>query len=96
MLVLDTLDNGTQIEMILSVLRHPRWLKQVQSCAAVAGIIGNKCHQGKRALYDQELRFINVGEVLGKNCQEYFDLSWQRHFGFACLGTLDITKGEKL
>jgi hypothetical protein len=45
----------------------------------------------------KNLRFINADKVLGKNCQEYFDLSWQRHFGFACLGTLDITtKGEKL
>jgi hypothetical protein len=33
----------------------------------------------------KNLRFINAGEVLGKNRQEYFDLSWQGHFSVATL-----------
>jgi hypothetical protein len=66
----------------------PRWLRQVQPCTAFAGIIASKCHQCKRALYDQELKFINAGKVLGKNCQENFDFLRQGHFSFACLGHL--------
>jgi hypothetical protein len=39
LLALATLGDAIQIEMILSVLRYPRWPSQVQSCVTVAGII---------------------------------------------------------
>ncbi len=37
----------TKIEMILSVVRHPRWRRQVKTHVAVTGIITNKCRQCK-------------------------------------------------
>jgi hypothetical protein len=37
-LVLATLSRATEIEMTLSMLRHPRWSRQVQSGVAVADV----------------------------------------------------------
>jgi hypothetical protein len=66
-LALATLGNATKIKMILSLLQHSRWPRQVHTCVTVAGVITLNSANGITAL-------ITIWDML-KLCEDTLNVT---------------------